>query len=227
MTLAIIVLLIFILMTFFTSRRILSEEWVTGRKVFWVFGAYVLVLLISTAHYSIFLTGAASPEETLTPSYVQSEAETLRNQFKTGNLDAIDDDYLQREWELESVEEELIVNAAISDLPIYYVKGTYDHPTAAYYQSPSTVNGEQAKAGYAPVLEQQKDILSVRTNSGEDNERTYAGFKKAFPMVPFDESDGLGHGDRMNLGYSVLLLKVPQELDVQGEGFVQKITTEE
>ncbi|SFP67419.1 hypothetical protein [Salibacterium halotolerans] len=226
MTLAIIVLLIFILMTFFTGRRILSEKWVTGRKIFWVFGAYVLVLLVSAMHYSIFLTGAASPKETLTPSYVQSEAETLRNQFKTGNLDAIDDDYLQREWEMESVEEELIVNAAISDLPIYYVKGAYDHPTAAYYQSPSTVNGEQAKTGYAPVLEQQKDILSVRTNSGEDNERTYAGFKKAFPMVPFDESDGLGHGD-LNLGYSALLLKVPQELDVQGEGFVQQVTTTE
>ncbi|MGY4690836.1 hypothetical protein [Salibacterium sp. K-3] len=223
----VMVLLLIAVLSFFSKRRFVSEKWVTGRKIFWVFGGYVLVLLLSTAHYSLFLTGSASSEQTLSPSHVQEEAEKLRQQAASGSLDAIEDDYLRNEWTLEPVDEVLLLKADTSELPVYYVKGSYEQPSAAYYQSPSVINGEQAVTEYQPTIEQNVNILSVYTDPKVTEERNYAGYKKEFPMLPFDSSVDQGDPYNLNLGYGVLIVNVPEQLDVEGEGFVQQAGTEE
>ncbi|WP_026702887.1 hypothetical protein [Salibacterium aidingense] len=211
-----IVLLLFVIFSFFGGKRMFAEKWVIGRKIFWLFGAYGFVLLVSTVHYTFFLPDAISSEQQITSEEVQTAYSELQRQAETGNFEEMEEDYRRNDWTMEPAADKLYIENHRNDLSVYYLQGDYSEVEAAYYQSPSAVNGSAVTSGYQPTIELNNNILSIEEDAQLMEDKKYAGYKKEFPFLQFENTEE--HPSDVQLGFGTIVLKIPEQIDIRAQG---------
>ncbi|QQK81518.1 hypothetical protein HUG20_17435 [Salicibibacter cibi] len=188
-----------------------SKTALRGKRALWLMGGYAVVLVVSMLLFVVIANQHETAGEGLDAQTVAQEGEQLQEAAQSGDLD---DTYLHEHWAFAYDEEQLALETPDNDrinLSIYIEEKEENDSSLeiAYYQVPSTVEGQEVANPYPPEVDVEDDTLTIV--EPELFEVEYSVFEEPFPFHQFEEDDNIFAGQQ---GRTLLYLRVPADLDV-------------
>lgn len=180
-----------------------------GKMALWLMAGYVAVLFISVLLFLPIAEQRETAGEGLDTRTVDQEGEQLQEAAQTGNLN---ETYLHERWSFDYGEDEIQVEASDNGGLSIYIEEKEENDNsveAAYYQVPSTVEGQGVQNPNPLALDLEGDTLAI--GEPESLEVEYNVFDEPFPFHQFSDEETMF---AIQQGRTLLYLRVPANLNV-------------
>ena len=210
----IIFIIIFAIVRFMRSGRV--KKILLGRRLRWMLGGYVAILLICTGVSPLL------PDEIVTYKIISNshdldkESTELYEAAIEGNTAKIDDKFINKTWSLRFEEQELNIatenDELINSAVIVERKPTNDGKIEAlHYKTRSGVNNMEITELENPLrIELNENTLTIM--NPEKVKLKFSQFQQAFTVNQFTGEKPFRHSTRFYGGTSILYLKIPKDL---------------
>lgn len=217
--LPIIIMLILIGLIVFSINRVVSRrnKYINSKRIYWMLGGYVVVLLISTI---LSFTIPTNQDIVFFGGYFDLDFHpNLEHITSQSSLDEASV-YIVNKSEFSYEKDELNIQLNASDDQYYDVyqilvekKDKADQVIeAVVYQTPTFINHWKITEYLDPI---QVDLtLSTLLIDNIWTEFSYASFKTEFPFRQFEEERQLWFEEDMVYGQQLLFLRVPKDVEI-------------
>ncbi|MBP2080030.1 hypothetical protein [Oceanobacillus polygoni] len=208
-----LVIFVFIIVAIAVAAGRLSKLF-TAKRGYWMLFGYFLLLIISVG---VYYFSSVSEEENVESKYNDMNRGDLYNVLYEGAPIESYQQYLEKEWEFPYEEDTLHIDYLGDDMnTINVAVERYDGNSieAAFYQTPTYVNGENVQEYMTPIdLQLYSDQLVIEL--AELRELRFSSFAKEFPMQQFREGndDWWWSGYGIEWGTQLLYLRIPNGIE--------------
>ncbi|TDL63459.1 hypothetical protein E2R56_27440 [Rhodococcus qingshengii] len=187
-----------------------------GSRLRWMLAGYVAILLICTGVSPLL------PDEEVTYKIINNsqdidkESTELYEAAIEGNIDKIDNKYINKRWSLGYEEQELIIatenDELISTAVIVERKTVNDGKIEAlHFKTRSGVNNMEITELEKPIrIELNENTLTIK--NPEKVKLKFSQFQQAFTVNQFTGEKPFRHATMFYGGTSILYLKIPKDL---------------
>lgn len=215
--LPLLIILIIIIAIVILSKRNGSKNTFFGKKIRWIFGGYLAILVIC-AGLSPLLPTNGKTYKTINVKHLDNESMKLYETVLKGNIDKVDSKFIKKTWNLDYQDEQLAIttpNEEFIETSIIVERKTVNDGEieAVYYKSGSSVNGMDI-SDLEKSLQLKIEKNTVRIENPERLTREFTQFQQAFPINQFTGKGGFSHSNNFYEGNSILYLKVPKDLKI-------------
>lgn len=196
-----------------------KKRYLSGQKIRFMFGVYLVVLLISVGLFFLI------PDEgKISEPKVNHNFHYMYDKVMDGHVSAIDQDRITKQWHFDYDGDELMMKAANNDMngiSIFVEKkkendGKID---VLFYQTPTYVEGidvtDQVKP---PLVDLSSGALSVAKPRLQ--ELKFTSFKQEFSISQFTGEDWFRMGDTFIRGDHLLYIRVPNDLKIHQDHYI-------
>jgi hypothetical protein len=218
----IILIIIFAFVRVLNSGRM--KKILLGSRLRWMLGGYVTILLICTG-VSPLLPDKEVTYKTINNSQeLDKESTELYEAAFEGNIDRIDNKFINKKWSLGYEEQELTIatenDELISTAVIVERKTTNDGKIEAlHYKTRSGVNNMEITELENPLrIELNGNTLTIM--NPEKVKLKFSQFQQAFTVNQFTGEKPFRHATHFYGGTSILYLKIPKDLKLNDQSHI-------
>ncbi|MFZ3578372.1 hypothetical protein [Virgibacillus sp. DJP39] len=196
-----------------------QRKYLSGEKIRWMLGAYLLILLISVGMFLLIPSNSgsiANEKADLGSSYL---VKSLHN----GNAADIDEKFIAKKWKFDFKGEMLTFLAPGNDVNgiSIFVEEKMENDgivEVMYYQTPTYVEGMNVsdRIKLAQVKLRDNRLIISKPDQLELN---FTAFKQEFIMNQFTEGDSMNLNGSLILGAQALYIRIPKTLNVQQDEY--------
>jgi hypothetical protein len=188
-----------------------------GSRLRWMLGGYVAILLICTGVSPLLPDDKEVTYKIINNSQdIEKESTELYDAANEGNIEKIDNKFINKVWSLGYEEQELTITTEndelISTAVIVERKTTNDGKIEAlHYKTRSGVNNMEITELENPLrIVLNKNTLTIM--NPEKVKLKFSQFQQAFTINQFTGEKPFRHSTRFYGGTSILYLKIPKDL---------------
>lgn len=213
----IVVVAAFIAGLFYSVAKLIkSKNNSSVKRVRWMFGGYVVILLLSTGFASFVPEQKMNPGNKVDTDRLNNEGAEFETKALEGKVDQLDSKWKRKAWSINYQGQQLHIVASsdnYSDVMIIAErKATNDNQIeATFYQSTVAINNHEI--AQRPQLEVvlADDGLVLRQRRAQ---LSYTQFVNTFPISQFNGETMFSHSGSFYESQSFLYLKIPKDLEV-------------
>jgi len=188
-----------------------------GSRFHWILGGYVAILLICTGVSPLLPDSKEIKYKFISDSHdLDKESTKLYEEAIEGNIDSIDNKFINKKWNLDYGGQELTIatenDELISTAIMVERKNTNDGKIEAlHYKTRSTVNNMEITELENPLrIELNENTLTIM--NPEKVVLKFSQFQQAFTVNQFTGEKPFSRATHFNGGTSILYLKIPKDL---------------
>lgn len=211
----IILIIIYAFVRVMNSGRM--KKRILGSRLRWMLGGYIAILLICTGVSPLLPDDKEVKYKIINDSRdLDKESTKLYEDAIEGNIDRIDNKFINKKWNLDYEEQELTIatenDELISTAIIVERKTTNDGKIEAiHYKTRSTVNNMEITELENPLrIELNENTLSIK--NPEKVVLKFSQFQQAFTVNQFTGEKPFSRATHFYGGTSILYLKIPKDL---------------
>lgn len=186
-----------------------------GKKVRWIFGAYIIILLIAAALSTFIPEKEMNNGKKADMNRLTKQEDELNTAASAGKIGKYDSKFLRKSWNFTYSDHQLTL-AAPNDqstdiLIVAERKSSNDGKIeASFYKTGIALDDREITWPVAPPL---VELAGNRMNIKEKLTKIiYTVFTNSFPIRQFTGESNFSHGSSFDDGASILYLRIPKDL---------------